>query len=118
MRGQSIERDAPAHIPHQDARVEVLRLDTDGPALAPGAERVDGGAEFSARFRQLVLAALPFVAGRAADDARHLQLAQTAREQRARDARNMSMDLVEAVTARQELAQDEWRPASVSYTHL
>ena len=65
----------------------------------------------STRFRQLIVAALPLVARRAGDDACHLQLTQSAREQRARDAGKISVDLVEAVTARKQLAQDERRPA-------
>ena len=49
-------------------------------------------------------------ARQAFDDARVFQVAEARRQQRARDAGQPSLDLVEAMAAEYELAHDERRP--------
>src|SRR5688572_17587138 len=68
-RRQAIQRNAPAHIPHQKARIQVVALDSYGPALSPRAQPLDYRMEFASCFGEAVAASPVFPHGFAHDHA-------------------------------------------------
>ena len=109
---QCVDLDAALHVPHQQARVEVVAADLVAhPPLAPGAERHDDRPQLLAGRGQVVLRSAPVGGTAALDDAGDLEVAQPLDEQTPRDQRHPAMQVVEAVAAAEQLADHERSPA-------
>ena len=107
----AFDRHPAVHPPGERDRVDLLRHRLgEQPAHGPLAERHDHRLEVLARRRQVVLVA-PTVVGRDhLDDALAGEVAEPLGEQRAGDARQTPLDLVEAGAPEHHLAQDQGRP--------
>jgi hypothetical protein len=95
---QPIERDTPAHVPHEQPRVEVRALHRLGPALAPFAQAHHDLAKLLTRCCE------PVSTVRTTAHPTFDQLPQALGEQRARHARHAAVDVVELAAAEHELA--------------
>ena len=109
--GKPVACDAPAHVPHQEAGVQVAALDAHRPSLPPTAERLEYWRQLAAGGRQRIAVTAPFGDARPRDHARLLELPQPPGQQRTRHQRNAKVNLVETFGACQELAHDHGRPA-------
>ncbi len=112
MVGQGLGHDPPRHPPGQGDRVDVPRLRlAEHPAHRPLADRHDDALEVSARRGELVLVAASVGQVDPLDHALALEVVQALLEERARDAGETAVDLVEPSAAEHELAHDQGRPS-------
>src|SRR5262245_47269452 len=104
--------DALVHLPEQKDRIELLGLRlAERPPHAPRTEPIDHAAQIGSRVGEAVLADVRAVAGAALDDARVLEVPKACGEERARDAGQAALDVVEVTAPREQLAHDERRPS-------
>ena len=100
----------PTDIPHEESGIELFALEsTADPPCAPVSERQNKGPQLFSRGGQTVLGT--GFGLDAFDHPNFLELAESLRKQRGGHAWYAATNVVEALAAAQQLADDQWRPA-------
>ena len=102
---------APANIPDQPARVEILGSDVSRPTLPPFPDLRENGLQLFAGLRQDIFVSATVVHSPPLDDLSVLKRLEPGFQQRCRDSRHTAANVVEVGAAGQKLAQHEQRPS-------
>src|SRR6185503_17244321 len=103
--------DVPMHAPGEECDIEIVLVHVTAPALSPHCQRIDDRSQLLARGSQRAAARQAFSCRAALHQSGALELTETTRQERGRNARHAAVDLVELRAAVDEPADDEQRPA-------